>query len=74
MDSNRERATKIHMVAPMYGPTQARKTFVLCFDGTGNVFTTSVKIRGFGGAKLAVVEILRDRQRQQHPQDIQNAG
>ncbi|MCJ1474427.1 hypothetical protein MMC13_003085, partial [Lambiella insularis] len=27
------------MVAPMYGPTQKRKTFVLCFDGTGNKFT-----------------------------------
>ena len=46
MDSNREQATRINMVAPMYGPAQARKTFVLCFDGTGNVFTTSVKARG----------------------------
>jgi hypothetical protein len=26
-------------IAPMYGPTQARKTFVLCFDGTGNKFS-----------------------------------
>lgn len=26
-------------VAPVYGPAQARKTFVLCFDGTGNKFS-----------------------------------
>ncbi|MCJ1381863.1 hypothetical protein MMC17_004975 [Xylographa soralifera] len=39
MDSNREPAMKINMVAPMYGPAQARKTFVLCFDGTGNKFS-----------------------------------
>ena len=25
--------------APIYGPTQAKKTFVLCFDGTGNKFS-----------------------------------
>ncbi|MCJ1391891.1 hypothetical protein MMC18_004758 [Xylographa bjoerkii] len=39
MDVNREPATKINMVAPMYGPTQVRKSFVLCFDGTGNKFS-----------------------------------
>lgn len=39
MESSHEAPTRINMVAPMYGPSQGRKTFVLCFDGTGNKFT-----------------------------------
>ena len=27
--------------APQYGPPRAKKTFVLCFDGTGNKFSNT---------------------------------
>ena len=62
MDNNHEQATRINMAAPMYGPTQARKTFVLCFDGTGNVFTFSTNRREFGAKDSATIEIFRNRQ------------
>ena len=34
-------STRINEPYPQYGPIRARKTFVLCFDGTGNKFSGS---------------------------------